>query len=81
MDEQEDITVTTIDDLSDVAHTHDHPRKLSEYKPTNMPLSASQIEQDEAKDTEHAGWAPRTTDNIGDMTPLPERPPASEPRE
>jgi hypothetical protein len=39
-----------------------------------MPLSASEIRQDEAKDTAHEGWAPRTTENIGDMTPLPERP-------
>jgi hypothetical protein len=70
----EDVTVSIIDDLSDVAHAHDHPRKLSEYKPTNMPLSASQIQQDEARDTAHEGWAPRTTENIGDMTPLPERP-------
>ena len=50
------------------------PRKLSDYKPTNMPLSASEIHQDEAKDTAHEGWAPRTTENIGDMAPLPERP-------
>jgi hypothetical protein len=70
----EDVTVSIIDDLSDVAYAHDHPRKLSEYKPTNMPLSASQIQQDEARDTAHEGWAPRTTENIGDMTPLPERP-------
>jgi len=81
MAEQEDVTVTIIDDLSDVAHAHDRPRKLSDYKATNMPLSASQIEQDEAKDTAHQGWAPRTTENIGDMTPLPERPSrATEPR-
>jgi hypothetical protein len=37
-------------------------------------LSASQIEQDEAKDTAHEGWGPRTTENIGDMKPLPELP-------
>jgi hypothetical protein len=62
---EEDITVSTFDD---------EPRKLSDYKPTNLPLSKSQIEQDEARDTAHEGWAPRTTENIGDMTPLPERP-------
>ena len=32
-----------------------------------------EIAQDEAKDTEHLGWAPRTLENIGDMKPLPER--------
>ena len=70
----EDVTVTNIDDLSDVAHEHGQSRKLSDYKSTNMPLSASEIRQDEDKDTAHEGWAPRTTENIGDMTPLPERP-------
>jgi hypothetical protein len=73
MAKEEDVSVTAVDDLSDVAHTHDRERKLSEYKSTNMPLSASEIAQDEAKDTEHLGWAPRTLENIGDMTPLPEK--------
>jgi predicted transcriptional regulator len=71
MAQEEDVAVTTVDDLSDVAP--DRPRRLSEYKSTNMPLSASEIAQDEAKDTEHLGWAPRTLENIGDMKPLPER--------
>lgn len=71
---EEDITVSTVDDVSDVAHQHDRPRKLSEYEATNMPLSKSEIEQDEARDTAHEGWAPRTTENIGDMTPIPEKP-------
>lgn len=74
MPEHEDVTVTTIDDVSNVAHASDVPRKLSEYKPTNTPLSEFEIEQDEAKDVEHQGWAPRTTENIGDLTPLPEKP-------
>ncbi|HTW65350.1 MAG TPA: hypothetical protein VME17_12065 [Bryobacteraceae bacterium] len=69
---EEDISVTTVDELSQVAHAHDRTRKLSEYSPTNMPLSASEIEQDEARDTKHCGWAPRTTENIGDLAPLPE---------
>jgi hypothetical protein len=63
----EDVTVSINDES-------DQPRKLNEYKPTNVPLSRSQIEQDQARDTEHEGWAPRTTENIGDMTPLPEKP-------
>jgi hypothetical protein len=71
---EEDITVSNFDDLSDVAHDHDEPRKLSDYKRTNVPLSKSEIEQDEARDTAHEGWAPRTTENISDMTPLPEPP-------
>ena len=72
--EQEDVTVNISDDISSVAHDRDEPRKLSEYKPTNVPLSKSEIEQDEARDTEHEGWGPRTTENIGDMVPLPEKP-------
>jgi hypothetical protein len=74
MAEHEDVIVNAVDNLSDVAHSYDEIRKLSEYKPTNMPLSEAQIEQDEARDIGHAGWAPRTTGNIGDMTPLPEKP-------
>jgi hypothetical protein len=80
MAKQEDVTVTIIDDLSAVAHTHDRLRKLSDYKPTNMPLSRSEIDQDEVKDTAHEGWGPRTTENIGDMVPLPERAATSDPR-
>lgn len=74
MPEHEDITVSTVDNVSDVAYSHDRPRKLSEYRPTNLPLSEVEIERDEAMDTMHEGWAPRTTENIADMTPIPEKP-------
>lgn len=74
MSEHEDVAVTTFDEVSDVAHAHNELRRLSDYKPTNTPLSESEIEQDAVRDTEHAGWAPRTTENIHDLTPLPERP-------
>jgi hypothetical protein len=63
--DQQVVIVTTADD---------GPRNLSDYKATNMPLSASEIANDEARDTAHEGWAPRTTENIGDMIPLPEKP-------
>jgi hypothetical protein len=66
---EEDVSVSTVDDASD------RPRKLNEFKPTNVPLSADEIAQDEAKDPGHEGWAPRTTENIGDLVPLPERDP------
>ena len=72
--DQEIVTVTIVDDLSDVAHSKDRPRNLGDYRSTNMPLSASEIEHDESRDTAHEGWAPRTTENIGDMIPLPEKP-------
>ena len=71
---QEAVVVNVVDEISDVAHAHDEPRTVGEYKPTNMPLSKFEIEQDEAKDTAHQGWAPRTPENIGDLTPLPEQP-------
>jgi hypothetical protein len=66
MDEED--VIVNIDDESD------EPCKLSEYKPTNLPLSRCEIEQDATRDKEHEGWAPRTTENIGDMVPLPEKP-------
>ena len=74
MSELEDVAVTTVDDVSDVAHARDELRRVSDYKPTNAPLSEFEIEQDAAKDTAHEGWAPRTTENIHDLTPLPEHP-------
>jgi hypothetical protein len=75
----EDVTVTTIDDVAVDGHTKIRPRKLSEYKPSNTALSKDEIDQDAARDTEHEGWAPRTTENIGDKVPLPEKSsPASE---
>jgi hypothetical protein len=73
-EDPEDVTVSTVDDVSDAAHSHDRPRTLGEYEPTNMPLSESEIEKDEARDPGHAGWAPRSTENIEDLLPLPERP-------
>jgi hypothetical protein len=74
MDKEEDVIVSAFDDLSHLANDHDRTRKLEDYKPTNMPLSEAQIEEDEARDTAHEGWGPRTTENIGDMKPLPEKP-------
>lgn len=74
MAEKENVIVNIADDIFHQSHDHDPARRVSEYKPTNMPLSKFEIEQDEARDTEHTGWAPRTPDNIGDMVPLPEKP-------
>ena len=66
---EKDVSVTTVDDSSD------RLRKLNEHKPTNLPLSADEIAQNEAKGTAHEGWAPRTTENIAAHVPLPERDP------
>lgn len=74
MANDENVIVNLADDVSDAAHDRDQPRKLTEYRPTNMPLSKFEIEQDEARDTAHKGWTPRTMQNIGDLVPLPEKP-------
>jgi hypothetical protein len=71
----EHVVVNDVDEPSDGPRANDL-RRVSEYKPTNMPLSKFEIEKDEIKDTAHEGWGPRTTENIGDMTPLPEKPAA-----
>lgn len=72
--QEEDVIVNIEDDIFHQSRDHDAPRRISQYKPTNMPLSKFEIEQDEARDTAHKGWAPRTPQNIGDMVPLPEKP-------
>ena len=76
----EDISVTTIDDFSPVAHVRKETRKLSEYRMTNMPLSESEIQRDKAIEDKHEGWAPRTLQNIHYMMPLPETTPSSQER-
>lgn len=70
----EEIDVSTIDDISDTAHRHTRARTLDEYSPTNSPLSKDEIDHGLARDKNHTGWAPRTTDDIGDLKPLPEKP-------
>jgi len=71
--EDEDVIVNRADDLFHKSSDFDH-RKVGEYKSTNTPLSKAEIARDEAIDTADRGWAPRTTENIGDMVPLPEKP-------
>ena len=70
----DELTVNLFDDLSDAAHDHDVSRKLGDYKQTNVPLSKFAIDQDEARGSESEGWTPRTTENIGNSTPQPEKP-------
>jgi hypothetical protein len=67
---EEDIDISTVDDVSDVAHTHNDQRKLSDFKPTNTPLSADEIERAKNRDRKDAS----------DLKPLPETDPAK-PRE
>lgn len=74
----DDIIVSTSDDLfgPDLRRRF-RPRFFSDFKPTNAPLSRFEIEMDEAKDAAHQGWAPRTLENIGELTPIPETEPLS----
>ena len=53
------------------------PRKLGEFKPTNSPLSAADLEhrRDDPSKKEKQGCVPRTTENIGEPTPIPENKP------
>lgn len=69
----ENLVVSTFDDLfgSDLRRRME-PRFLGDFRPTNVPLSRFEIERDEAKDVSHWGWAPRTLENIGELTPIPE---------
>jgi hypothetical protein len=71
------IVSTTDDLLGSNLRRRLEPRFFSDFKPTNTPLSRFEIEKDEAKDVEHKGWAPRTLENIGELTPIPETQPQS----
>jgi hypothetical protein len=57
----QNVPVSTVDEISDVAQDRDHTRQVKDYKPTNAPLSKSEIEK-------------KKSGEIGDMTPLPEKP-------
>lgn len=57
----QDVPVSTCDEVSDTAHDHDQVRTVRDFKPTNAPLSESEIQK-------------KKHGQIGDMTPLPEKP-------
>jgi hypothetical protein len=53
----------------------DRARTFGEFKPTNTPLSAAEIARrmQLARTTHHLeSWTPRTTENIGELTPIPD---------
>jgi hypothetical protein len=75
---RDDFPVSDTDELT-VNHGDDgvpanRPRKLGEFKPTNSPLSAADLEhrRDDPSKKRKKGWAPRTTENIGELTPIPD---------
>jgi hypothetical protein len=55
----------------------DRVRTIGEYRETNMSLSRFEIEWRERLHGPRvaSGWVPRTTENIGDLEPLPEEEP------
>ena len=70
---EESLVINFEDELLHIPRDDDPVSTISEYEPTNMPLSQSQMDLYEARDTKHEGWGPRTTKNIGDVVPLPEK--------
>lgn len=71
---EEALFINGKDEVLHIPRDDDPASELSDYKPTNMPLSQSQIDRYEARNAKHEGWGPRTTKNIGDIVPLPEKP-------
>jgi len=81
MDEKkkDDFPVSSTDELSVAGGAAaNRSRKLGEFKPTNSPLSAADLEhrRDDPAKNRKADWIPRTTENIGELTPIPEDKPA-----
>jgi hypothetical protein len=71
---EEKLVINSEDELLHIPRCDDPVSTLSEYAPTNAPLSQSQMDLYEARDAKHEGWGPRTTKNIGDVVPLPDKP-------
>ena len=76
---KDDFPVSSRDELGVAGGSAaDRSRKLGEFKPTNSPLSAADLEhrRDEPAKKRKRGWTPRTTENIGELTPISEDKPA-----
>jgi hypothetical protein len=76
MTDKDDLPVSSTDELSITGEAvGDRPRKLGEFKSTNSPLSASDIEHGQARldqQKQHPNWVPRTVENIDELAPIPE---------
>lgn len=81
MDEKDHFPVSSTDELSVADRAAaDRSRKLGEFKATNSPLSAADLEHrrvDPRKESK-PDWAPRTTENIDELAPIPEDQPAKQ---
>lgn len=81
MREKDDFAVSSTDELSiSEGTTADRSRRLGEFKPTNSPLSATDIGRRRAEPGKKRKdeWEPRTTDNIDELAPIPEDGPAKD---
>src|SRR5690242_9918265 len=80
--EKDDFPVSSTDELTidpeDSGTPANRSRKLGEFKPTNSPLSAADLEhrRDDPSKKRKQEWVPRTTENIGEPRPIPEHKPA-----
>ena len=66
-----------MDELSgDRAARTRRSRKLGEFKPTNAPLSKADLDhrRDAAEKEQNQEWVPRATENIDELTPVPDGP-------
>jgi len=64
-----DLPVSSTDELVCTGNSvGDRERKFGEFKATNTPLSAADVGRKRGKH-----WVPRTTRNIGDLEPQPEK--------
>ena len=64
----ETIPVSSTDHLTeDGGEAADEDRKFGEYKPTNVPLPAVEVE-----DRVKSGWPHSTTETVHDITPIEE---------
>lgn len=74
----ENLPVDSTDELlAEGGRRADRVRIVGEYRETNMPLSRFEIDWRERLQgpRQPDGWIPRTPENIGDLTPLPEEEP------
>lgn len=70
---EKSLVINFEDELLHIPRDDDQVSRIGEFEPTNMPLSQSQMDLYEARDAKHEGWGPRTTKNIGDVVPVPEK--------
>ena len=82
MGTEDNLPVSSDDELTGAnpdAHRALHVRRLGEFKPSNMPLSAAELEhrRNVPGHQQPADWTPRTLENVRQVNPLEEEEPAS----